>query len=156
MQIRAVQSALGALLLYATNMLAIILSAMIVMLVSGFVPPEVRRLVRTWVRLGLVLAALALSAVAVPLTAHTIEGAADQRFSRAVLAAVDEWDAQARLVELERDAGPDRATVDVVVASSSEPEPAWRLAEMLAAVVATPIDVTVEYRAEQHDEATAG
>lgn len=156
LQIGAGSSAVGALLLYTTNMVAIILSAMIVMLVSGFVPPEVRRLVRTRVRFGLVLAALALAAVAVPLTAHTIDVAADQRFGRAVLAAVDEWDPRARVVEIDSDAGLERATVDLVMASSNDPQPAWRLAEMLAMTVSTPIDVTVEYRQERHDEATAG
>jgi uncharacterized hydrophobic protein (TIGR00271 family) len=156
LQIGAISSSLGALLLYTTNMVAIILSAMIVMLITGFVPPEVRRLVRTRVRLGLVLAALAVAAVTVPLTAHTIDVAADQRFSRAVLAAIDEWDPQARVVQVDSDTSPSRATVNVVMAASHEPAPAWRLAELLAAAATTPIDVSVEYRQEHHDEATAG
>lgn len=156
LQIGAVDSGLGALLLYATNMVAIILSAMIVMLASGFVPPEVRHLVRTRVRLGLVLAALALAAVAVPLTAHTVDVAADQRFARAVLAAVDEWDPQAQIIDLQSDTSPTRATVELTIGSGQDPEPAWRLAEILDPAAATPIDVSVEHRRERQDEATVG
>jgi uncharacterized hydrophobic protein (TIGR00271 family) len=156
LQVGATSAALGALLLYTTNMVAIILSAMIVMLLSGFVPPEVRRVVRTRVRFGLLVATLAVVAVGIPLTAHTIEVVADQRFARAVVAAVNEWDTQGRVIELSSDTGAQRATVAVVMASPREPAPAWRLAELLAPTVDTPIDVEVEYRVESHDEATAG
>jgi uncharacterized hydrophobic protein (TIGR00271 family) len=156
LQVGATSAALGALLLYTTNMVAIILSAMIVMLASGFVPPEVRRLVQTRVRFGLLVATLAVVAVGVPLTAHTVEVVADQRFARAVVAAVEEWDSQGRVVELSSDTGPQRATVEVVMASARTPAPAWWLAELLAPTVDTPIDVDVQYRVESHDEATAG
>jgi uncharacterized hydrophobic protein (TIGR00271 family) len=131
LQVGATSAALGALLLYTTNMVAIILSAMIVMLASGFVPPEVRRLVQTRVRFGLLVATLAV-------------------------VAVEEWDSQGRVVELSSDTGPQRATVEVVMASARTPAPAWRLAELLAPTVDTPIDVDVQYRVESHDEATAG
>lgn len=156
LQIGFITGALGALLLYTTNMFAIILSAMVVMLLSGFVPPEVRRMVRTRVRLGLALAALAVVGVAVPLSIHTAQVILDQRFSRDVLAAIDQWDPEGRVVEVDSDWSLDGATVDLVMASGQDPAPAWRLAELLASVVNTPVDVSVEYRAESHDEATAG
>lgn len=156
LQIGATEQARGALLLYVTNMVAIILSAMVVMLLSGFVPQDVRHLARGRVRLGLVLAALAVVGVAVPLTLHTVEVIADQRFSRLVVDTIAEWDPSGRVVELAADSGVDRSTVDVVMASGQAPQPAWRLAERLAEAIEQPVDVTVEYRPEVRDEATAG
>lgn len=156
LQIGFTSGALGALLLYTTNMFAIILSAMVVMLLSGFVPPEVRRIARTRVRLGLAIAVLAVVGVAVPLSVHTTQVILDQRFSRNVVAAIDEWDPTGRIVELDSDWSLSRATVDLVMASGQEPAPAWRLAELLSSVADIPVDVSVEYRVERHDEATAG
>lgn len=152
----ATEQAAGALLLYATNMFAIVLSAMVMMLASGFVPEEVRVAARGRVRAGLLVAALAVAGVAVPLTAHTVEVVADQRFTRSVVDAVAEWDPAARLVSLEADTAADVATVRVVVASAQEGQPAWRLAEILVPVAGTPVDVSVDYRIELRDEATAG
>jgi uncharacterized hydrophobic protein (TIGR00271 family) len=155
-QIGAFEQSQGALLLYLTNFVAIVLSAMVMMLLSGFVPPDVRQIARGRVRAGLVVASVAVVAVAVPLTAHTVEVIADQRFNRQVLEAATTWDPAGRIVSVTADAGVDRATVDIVMASSQAARPAWRLAEALAQVTGTPVDVTVEYRLEQRDEATAG
>ncbi len=156
LQVGATQEARGALLLYVTNMVAIILSAMVVMLLSGFVPPDVRQLARGHVRIGLATAGLAVVGVAIPLTLHTAEVIADHRFSHLVVDSIAEWDPSARVVELAADTGADRSTVDVVMASGQAPQPAWRLAERLAEVIERPVEVTVEYRPEVRDEATAG
>lgn len=155
LQIGAVEQAEGALLLYTTNMFAIILSAMVMMLASGFVPPDVRHLARGRVRLGLVLAGLSVVGVAVPLTLHTLEVIADQRFQRAVLTEIAEWDPAGRVVTLDSDAGSTRSSVDVVMATTRVVQPAWRLAEQLLDVAETPVDVSVQYRVEIRDEATA-
>lgn len=154
-QIGAATEARGALLLYSTNMLAIILSAMVVMIVTGFVPPAVRQLARGRVRAGFVVVGLGVLLVAVPLTLHTIETILDQNFSRAALAAIEDWDPNGRVVSLEADTTFDRATVSVVMATSTGAEPAWRLAEQLSDAVDLPVDVSVEYRFEVRDEATA-
>jgi hypothetical protein len=42
------------------------------------------------------------------------------------------------------------------MASAQTPRPAWRLAEALAELTGTRVDVSVEYRLEERDEATAG
>lgn len=156
LELGAGPQARGALLLFTTNMVAIVLAAMVVMIVSGFVPPELRALHRGRVRAGFVITALAVVAVTLPLGAHTRELLHDQRFSREVQAAVGTWDPAARLVEVQVDLGPGRATVELVMASEQEPRPAWRLAEHLAELAGHPVDLFVEYRQEQRDEATAG
>ena len=156
LQLGATEQAGGALLLYVTNMVAIILSAMVVMLLSGFVPPDVRHLARGRVRAGLVLAGLAVVGVAVPLSLHTAEVIADQRFGRLVVDTLADWDPSARVVDLAADTSGNRSTVDVAMASGQASQPAWRLAEILATTVGHPVDVTVEYRLVERDEATAG
>lgn len=146
----------GALLLFTTNMVAIILAVMVVMVLSGFVPPEVRRFARGRVRAGFLVTALAVVAVAVPLATHTAHLANEERFRREIQAAVADWDPTASLVGMTVAFDAGRANVEVVVASEQEPRPAWRLAERLAAVSGHPVDLFVEYRQEQRDEATAG
>ncbi len=142
-------------LLFVTNLVAIILSAMIVMLASGFVPSDVRVMVRGRVNLGLFVATLGVVAVAVPLTVYTLDVIADQHFTRVVIATVRDWDPSGRIVELSADVGTSEATVEIVMASSHQPVPAWRLAELLAAESDLPVDVRVQYRLESRDEATA-
>jgi uncharacterized hydrophobic protein (TIGR00271 family) len=155
LELGATAEAEGALLLFATNLVAIILSAMIVMLASGFVPSDTRIMVRGRVNLGLFAATLGVIGVAIPLTAYTLDVFADQHFTRDVILKVREWDPSGRIVELSADIGASKATVEIVMASSQEPVPAWRLAELLAAESKLPVDVRVQYRIENRDEATA-
>lgn len=145
----------GAMLLYTTNLVAIVLSAMIVMLLTGFVPDDVRAVTRGKIRTGLAVAALAVVAVAVPLTLHTLDVIADQSFTRDVISTVQVWDPSGRIIDLEADIDGNGATVNIVMASSESPAPAWRLAEELAANHERPVNVAVQYRLEVHDEATA-
>lgn len=154
-ELGATAEAQGALLLFATNLVAIILSAMIVLLATGFVPSDIRTMVRGRVRLGLFVAALGVVGVAIPLTAHTLDVIADQRFTREVISTVRDWDPSGRIVGLSADIGASKATVEIVMASGQEPVPAWRLAELLAAESDLPVDVRVQYRIENRDEATA-
>jgi uncharacterized hydrophobic protein (TIGR00271 family) len=156
LQVGATDEALGALLLYTTNMFAIILSAMVVMLWSGFVPPDVRRLARRRVRLGIALVVFAVLGVAVPLAVHTADVILDQTFSRQVLTTVDEWDPTGRIIDVDSDTNFTRASVELTMASSQDPRPAWKLADLLASELGLPVDVTVDYRVEHRDEATAG
>jgi len=155
LELGATAEAEGALLLFATNLVVIILSAMIVMLASGFVPNDIRIMVRGRVNLGLFAATLGVIGVSIPLTSYTLDVFADQHFTREVISHVREWDPSGRIVELSADIGDSRATVEIVMASSQEPVPAWRLAELLAAESELPVDVSVQYRIESRDEATA-
>jgi uncharacterized hydrophobic protein (TIGR00271 family) len=155
LELGATEAAGGALLLFTTNLVAIVLSAMTVMVISGFVPADLRAVVRGRLRAGFVVALIATVAVAIPLTRHTADILADHGFTRDVISAVRDWDPAARIVELQADVGGSRASVSLVVASSRSPVPAWRLAERLATEVSVPVDVDVQYRLEVRDEATA-
>lgn len=155
LQLATLERAEGAFLLFGTNLFAILLSAMVMMLISGFVPPEIRQMARGRVRAGIVVSALALGAVAIPLTLHTQQVVSDQNFTRHAIEVIRDWDPSGRIVDLSADSTSAGGTVDLVMATSGEPAPAWQLAERLAARAGTPIDVTIQYRLEERDEATA-
>ena len=77
-------------LLYLTNLAAIIFAAAVVLLASGFRPhdDDGRRAMR--VRLAITL--IAVMIVAIPLTLHTRSVIRDLRLRTAVVAAVENWD----------------------------------------------------------------
>lgn len=105
LELGATSAAGGALLLFTTNLVAIVLSAMIVMLASGFVPADTRIMVRGRLSAGLAVALLATIGVAVPLTWHTADAINDQGFTRDVISSIREWDPAGRIIELEADIG---------------------------------------------------
>ncbi len=81
----------GALLLYVTNLAAIILAGVVVFVVTGFVPP--RRLAMTSLRLGAatVIALAVVAAIAVPLFRASVGAAEDSSQRNEALAIVREW-----------------------------------------------------------------
>jgi uncharacterized hydrophobic protein (TIGR00271 family) len=156
-QLGATEEAAGALLLYATNLFAIIVSAITVMLVSGYRPIDISIKGLRSARIGLVVSLAALIVVAVPLTLHTLDVVEDQQFGRTVANAVETWDPNAQIVSLEADrVSGTNATVDLVIATTSDPPPAWQLAEVLAIETGLTVDVSVRFRPEEQDDATAG
>lgn len=157
-QIGAPAEARGALLLFLTNLIAIVLSAIVVMLASGFVPEEIRLEGFRSARIGLVVTVALLIAVAVPLTIHTVGVVQDQRFAQTVTSHVAEWDPNATIEHLVADLQPGgRAVVDLSVATTSlGPEPSWKLADALSAETGRVVDIHVRYRVETQDEATSG
>jgi uncharacterized hydrophobic protein (TIGR00271 family) len=157
-QIGAPTEAWGALLLFLTNLIAIVLSAIVVMLVSGFVPEEIRLEGVRGARIGLVVTVALLVAVAVPLTIHTVGVVQDQRFAQTVTSHVAEWDPNATIEKLVADLQPGgRASVDLSVSTTSlGPQPSWKLADALSEETGRVVDVQVRYRVEIQDEATSG
>ena len=83
--------ALGALLLYATNLAAIILAGVIVFVVTGFVPP--RRLATTSLRLGAatIIAIGVVVAIAIPLFQASINSAEASSQRGEAMAIVRDW-----------------------------------------------------------------
>lgn len=156
-QLGAIDEAEGALLLYATNLFAIIVSAIVVMLVSGYRPIDISIKGLRAARIGLFVSLFALVVVAVPLTLHTLDVIEDQQFGRSVANAVETWDPNAQIVTMDADRVSDtHATVTLVVATTSAPPPAWQLAETLAVETGLVVDVSVRFRPEEQDDATAG
>ena len=85
----------GALLLFSTNFLAIVLAAATVFALSGFVESHVKQMKKRRVRIGLAVSVALVVAVAVPLGLHTHGAVEDERFVRTVTATVADWDPQA-------------------------------------------------------------
>jgi uncharacterized hydrophobic protein (TIGR00271 family) len=142
----ATDLAAGALLLYTTNLIAIVLSASLVMLMSGFVPDHIRQLARGKVGIRLLPWAVALVAVAVPLAIHTRAVIEDESFSRLVSQTVTEWDPRATIVNLDTSIGGKRATVVVTVATSGDGRPAWELAKLISDTRGVDVDVDVDFQ----------
>ena len=158
LQIGAAEEAQGAMLLYLTNLVAIVLSAIVVMLASGFIPPELRLEGLRSARIGLIVSLFLLILIAVPLTLHTLDVVRDLAFARAVARQVTVWDPNSTIVELRADAKDDRGgEVDLVVATtSSSAPPAWQLADLIAEDTGKVVAVSVRYRLEERDAATSG
>lgn len=157
-QIDAPAEARGALLLFLTNLIAIVLSAIVVMLVSGFVPPEIRLEGFRHARIGLIISAVLLIVVAIPLTIHTVGVVQDQRFAQTVTAEVNQWDPNATIEHLVADLTPGgRAQVELVISTTSLGiQPSWKLADALAEETDRIVDVDIRYRQEQEDAASSG
>jgi uncharacterized hydrophobic protein (TIGR00271 family) len=81
----------GAFLLFAANLVAIVLASAFVMLSSGFVPLGRRHAVSLPIRIGLVATTVATAAVAVPLAATSIRNDATAQRNQAVNQAVASW-----------------------------------------------------------------
>jgi len=146
LQLGATDLAAGAMLLYTTNLIAIVLSASIVMLASGFVPDHIRQLAGGKMGYRLLPWAVALIAVAVPLAIHTRAVVQDEAFSRLVSQTVTQWDPRATIVDLETHVGGDRASVIITVATSGDGRPAWELAKLIADTRGVDVDVDIDYQ----------
>lgn len=148
----------GALLLFTTNLVAIVLSAIVVMVLSGFVPTNRRFSVSRSARIGLVVSLVLLVVIAVPLTLHTLDVLRDQRFGGDVASAVAEWDRNTEILELSADvSGTERGTVELVVATTSaEIPPVWRLVEAIAAESGYVVDLEIRIDQEVKRAATSG
>jgi len=148
----AMDLARGALLLYTTNLIAIVLSAAVVMMASGFVPEQVRAIAKGKFRLRLLPWAVALLAVAVPLALHTRSVIQDEAFTRSVAISVAEWDPRATILEMQTDFSSKRSTVDVTVATTSDSRrPAWELARLIADTQGVDVDVDISFQTAVSD-----
>lgn len=148
----------GALLLFATNLVAIVLSAIVVMVLSGFVPASRRFSVSRSARVGLAVSLALLVVIAVPLTLHTLDALRDRQFSGSVASAVAAWDINAEIQTLRADVdGDDRGTVELVVATTSvESPPVYRLVESIASSTGYVVDLEIRIDQEVQRAATSG
>jgi uncharacterized hydrophobic protein (TIGR00271 family) len=147
-------SAIGAFLLYTTNLIAIVLSASIVMLFSGFVPDYIRQLAKGKIGLRLLPWGIALIAITVPLAIHTRDVIQNEAFVRHVTDAITEWDPQATIVDINATRSSDRGTVSLTVATSADRQPAWELARAITREHGIEVDLDVSYQQEVIDAAS--
>jgi len=123
----------GALLLYLTNLVAIVFVSIIVFLVTGFVPP--RRVATTVPQIlgAIVIAVAAVAAISVPLVRASIGAADASRVDREARAAVSDWlgDVDLELVDIDLDGNP----VVVELIGPVQPPPEGPLEAELAVVL---------------------
>ncbi|MBX3313777.1 MAG: DUF389 domain-containing protein [Actinobacteria bacterium] len=143
----------NAFLLYLTNLAAIVFSAGIALLLSGFRPRA--GLGRGALRTRLLITALAVVLVAVPLARHTGSVVEDLQLQGAVVNAVEAWDPEARIVEISVDAVDDEADVELLIAGRGDPEPVWALAEEIRSRFGRPVNLVVLYDGNERYEVTA-
>jgi len=147
-------AAAGALLLYTTNLIAIVLSASIVMFVSGFIPDYIRQIARGKIGLRLLPWGLALLIIAVPLTLHTRDVLRNEAFVRNVTNEVEKWDPQAALIDIDASLTGDRGTVLMTIATTADRQPAWKLARSITMAHGIEVDLAINYQQETTDAAS--
>lgn len=137
----------NAFLLFLTNLAAIVFSASIVLLLTGF-RPEAGTGRRSLVsRLAVTLVGVVI--VAIPLTLHTRATLRDTTLRRSVTQAVKAWDDSVNIVELDADVVHGRASVDILVSGPNESQPSWKLAEGIRARFDGPVDLRLLYQRDE-------
>jgi uncharacterized hydrophobic protein (TIGR00271 family) len=144
----------GAVLLFATNLAAIVLSGALMILGAGF-RPQASHGAGRMARLGLAAAVVLVIIVAVPLALHTGDVVADSRAGGIVDEAIPAWDPLVRVVSLTVDDHSTSVSVDLVVTSPSDPVSVWKLAAMLRQRLGKPVEVELRVQLESEDRAVA-
>lgn len=149
------QLARGALLLFATNLAAIVLAGAVMIAGAGFRPQRAHHTGRTaWI--GFFGAVLLVVAVAIPLAIHTRSVALDSQANQVVDQAITEWDPLVRVLTLAVDDVGDTVNVELVVTSQSDPVSVWKLAGMLRDRLGKPVQVELRVQPEAVERAVAG
>jgi uncharacterized hydrophobic protein (TIGR00271 family) len=142
----------GALLLFATNLAAIVLSGAVMIFAAGFRPqPNTGRRARA----GFIAAAVFVAAVAIPLAVHTRDVLADSFATRAVERSIPAWDPLVRVIELTVDDRSDDVVVELVVSSPRAPLSVWDLARRLRDELGKPVRIELRVQPESVDRAIA-
>lgn len=147
MQLGLSTEARNAMLLYLTNLAAIVFSAAVVLILSGFRPSDETG--RRALGLRLTVTLLAVVAVAVPLTLHTRSVIADLRLDSAVVSAVENWDPDVDIIDQTSDVADSRATVDLLLVGRGDPRPVYELAEAISVRFGGPVDLQVRYQSDR-------
>lgn len=145
LRLGADELAVNALLLFLTNLAAIIFAASVMLILAGFRPDGERGSLAR--RVVITMAAVVI--VAVPLTLHTQSTIADASLRRSVASAVVDWDDRIRVISLTSDVADGRATVELLVAGSNEPREAWRLASEIQRRFGGPVDLQLLYQRDE-------
>jgi uncharacterized hydrophobic protein (TIGR00271 family) len=152
-QLGAGGKASNALLLYATNLAAIVFAASIMLLLAGFRPQQ--RVSPRVLATRILVTLTAVTLVAVPLTVHTTTTLEDSRLVRSVSAAVVEWDSSASILDLTADVADGVAHVELLITGPNEPNEVWRLAEAIREEFGLPVELDVRYQQDEQFEDTA-
>lgn len=152
MELGAFSLAAGALLLFATNLVAIVLAASTVIVVASVVPRGFLRARFRQLRIGFVAVLTAVVVVSVPLGIHTGRVIEQERFDRLVARSVEDWDPRAVIIGLETST-EGTWDVDLQVAAPEDRSPTWQLAEIISDGAGRGIDLNLVYLIEGRDVA---
>lgn len=146
----------GALLLFVTNLVSIVLAAGVVFLFAGFVPAMDRVLTRRGRFWSLLITAVAVVAVAVPLTVHTANNLEEAKARQDVTDAVEVWAPTATVesVALDVDATPDAVRVEI--SGPDEPGDPDDLARQIAEESGKDVEVSVLFTPKAVGQADGG
>ncbi len=149
--IGSVDLAIGASLLFVTNLVGIIVAASVVFVLAGFAAFAVTS-VRTR-RRAIALAVIALVAVSIPLLAQSQRLLDDSRTLVTATRVIQDWAPDHHLDEIVIDRQDDGVHVNIRVVGTNPPPTSMELATMLATEFRTPVVAGVVFT--QLDEATA-
>jgi uncharacterized hydrophobic protein (TIGR00271 family) len=133
----------GALLLYLTNLAAIVLIGAVVFILTGFVPRTQIIRAEQRIRTGIITASVTVLAVSVPLGLHSWGEIRENRETEVSSEAVDEWTRDTKLQSTGVSVEDERITVNV--AGPKEPPSAEPLAAGLAERFNTPVEVEIRW-----------
>jgi uncharacterized hydrophobic protein (TIGR00271 family) len=146
----------GALLLFVTNLVCIVLAAGLVFLSAGFVPSMNRVLTRRGRLWSFAITVVALFFVAVPLTVHTANNVQEANARQDVTDAVEVWAPTATVedVDLDVDATPDAVRVEI--SGPDVPGDPDDLARRIAEETGRNVEVSILFTPRTTGQADAG
>lgn len=154
LQVGAWGEAAGALLLFGTNLVAIVLSAALVILVSRIVPTGFMRARFRELRLGLAAVLVAVIVVAIPLGIHTGRVVEKSQFERLVADTVEDWDARSAIVQLQTEIG-EVWQVDLRLLVPADRSPTWLLAQLISERTGRAIDLDLDAGVQARERASS-
>lgn len=153
LELGAYALASGALLLFGTNFVAIVLSASGVIIAMRVLPRGFLRDRFKQLRIGFAIVLLAVVAVSIPLAIHTSNVIEEERFDRLVAQSVDEWDPRAAIISMENEHG-NVWQIELQISAPFDRSPTWQLAEIIAERTGEAVDVEVRFVTEERDSAS--
>ena len=134
----------GALLLFLTNLVAIVLAAGLVLAAAGFAAYR-KDLAPRQAKVARVIAAVAVVLVGIPLLFHSMQRLDQNNVIATTVADVTEWAPSLTLQEVTIDRSGDPVLIRVSVTGVQAPPDAASLARLVAEDVGTAVDVDVVY-----------
>jgi len=143
----------NALLLFLTNLAAIIFSASIMLLIAGFRPRV--KVSRRRLAMRILLTLTAVTVVAIPLSVHTNIKLQDSRLNLVVAEVVEDWDPSAQIVEVDAKLNGSVARVDLLMSGPNDPDQIWTLAEAIRDRTGRVVEMDVRYQQNARFQVTA-
>ena len=134
----------NAMLLFLTNLAAIVFAASAMLVLSGFRPRQ--RISRRRLVTRVTVTTLAVAAVAIPLALHTRATLQDASLRSVTARAVEDWDDSVRIVEMDAIVDEGVAEVELLVSGPQQPDRVWALADAIRAEFGDAVDLELRYQ----------